>query len=60
MKLQTALTWCGSVIIAVSVAIAFLFTTFQTVADADKSSNHIDSRFDKIETKIDKILEQTK
>jgi hypothetical protein len=42
------------------MAVGFLFMTFETVADADKSSSHIDKRFDKIEAKIDKILEQTK
>lgn len=55
--LETTLMWCGSIVIAVAVAVAFLFTTFQTSADANKTEQHFDTRLDKIESKIDSLIE---
>ena len=60
MKLQTALTWCASVIVTVAMGVGFLFLTFETEADANKTASYFDSRLDRLEQKIDIILEQTK
>jgi hypothetical protein len=61
MKWQDkTLMWCGSVIVAAAVAVAFLFTTFQTNAAADKTQSSFEQRLDKLDSKLDIILEQTK
>ena len=58
--LATVITWCGSIIVAVAVAVVFLFTTFQTNAAADKATTYFDSRLDKLDAKLDLLLEQKK
>ena len=60
MKLQTAIGWCASVLVTVAMAIGFLFLTFETAADSSKMQQYFDGRLDKLENKIDKILDQTK
>jgi hypothetical protein len=60
MKMDRVLVWLGSLTMAVATVLYFLFITFETVADANKDAGHIDSRFDRLEQKVDKILEQTK
>lgn len=67
MKLQTALTWCASIIVTVAMAVGFLFMTFETAADADKNNSHFDVRLDRLEQKLDKqdvkidsLIQQTK
>jgi hypothetical protein len=55
--MERTLMWCGSVIVAVAVAISFLFITFETSASADRSAKYFDDRLSKIEAKIDQLLE---
>lgn len=60
MKWQQVMTWFGSLAVAVALAVVFLFTTFQTSAEADRERSTVEQRLDRLETKIDRILEQTK
>jgi hypothetical protein len=52
--------WCGSGAVAIASAVVFLFTTFQTSAASDKTVAFINARLDRIETKIDQLLEANK
>lgn len=58
--MEKILVWCGSVLVAVAAAVAFLFTTFQTSAAADRMTNYFDARLDRLEQKIDQIIRQVK
>lgn len=60
MKWQQVMTWLGSLAVAVALAVVFLFTTFQTNAEADREQSTVEQRLDRLEAKIDRILEQTK
>lgn len=55
--MEKLLVWCGSVLIAVATSVAFLFMTFQTLASADRLNQYFDSRLERIEKKLDKLLE---
>lgn len=57
---EKRLIWYMNIIIAVAGAIAFLFLTFQTSAQAEKTYNYFDSRLNRIESKIDQLIEGVK
>jgi hypothetical protein len=54
--MEKILIWCGSVLVAVASAVAFIFTTFQTSAESEKTNHYFDQRLDRIEKKIDQLL----
>jgi hypothetical protein len=54
------IVWGASVVVTVAMAVGFLFITFQTSAAADKQTTYFDSRLDRLEQKIDQLLEQKK
>ncbi len=55
-----ALSWLGAVMAAVAISMTFLFTTFQTNAEADKFQSTVQQQLNRLDNKLDKILEQTK
>lgn len=68
MKLKEAIAWCAGVLVTGAVAIAFLFMTFQTSANSkddaeqinrrvDETIISVDHRLDRIERKLDRVIE---
>lgn len=58
--MEKLLIWCSSVLMAVATAVAFLFLTFQTSAQADKINSYFDSRLERMEQKIDQLIRLNK
>lgn len=47
MKLKEAIAWCAGSVVTFGGAVAFLFMTFQTSADADKQYMTVNARQDR-------------
>lgn len=52
------LAWAGSVIAATAMAITFLYANFQTSFAANKFEDKMESRLERMEQKLDSILEK--
>lgn len=57
--MEKILMWCGSILVSAAVAISFLFMTFQTNAQSDKTAKYFDDRLSRIEEKIDRIINKS-
>lgn len=58
MKAEKLIAWLLSIIGAVGISLGFLFSTFQTSADSNRANSAFDKRLDRIEGKIDDLLEK--
>ncbi len=58
ITLERILVFAASFVVAAATSVIFLFSTFQTNADAEKLTNHLEHRLDRIERKVDLVLER--
>lgn len=50
---ETLLTWVAAIVVAGMSAVVFLYTSFETMRDADDRFSQIEKHLDKIESKLD-------
>lgn len=50
------LSWLGAIAAMVGAITAYAFSNFETKSDHDRSYEHVDKRFDKLEGKVDQVL----
>lgn len=62
INFEALLPWVASTAVAAAILTAFMFNTFQTKADSEKETGlvkeHFEKRLDRIENKLDKIIDK--
>lgn len=58
LKFEALIAWLGATAVAASVLVSFAYSNFTTKNEATENKVSIEKRLDKMESKIDSILER--
>lgn len=58
ISIEIVLAWLGATAVAASVLVSFAYSNFSTKAEATEHKESIEKRLDRMEVKIDSILDR--
>lgn len=54
------IAWIGATVAAALTGLAFAYSTFETKDNAHEHMGTVEQRLDRLETKLDRVIEQTR
>lgn len=58
LKIDILVAWLGATAVAASVLVSFAYSNFTTKVETTENKESIEKRLDKLESKIDSILDR--